>query len=226
MPPPEKNIPNPSEALPDQPVQILNFEDCVVFLNKKGRELYGIHFKVNPADYEIIYKILLYTIRDEVNAPKYGIDLSKGLLLAGPVGCGKSALMRLMNYFHPPQVRYPIKCCRDVCFDFMARGYEALHTYSYQSFVKREGVQIPRTWCFDDLGSESNLKYYGNECNVMGEILLNRYDLFVHRDMITHLTTNLSAAEIEDFYGNRVRSRMRQMFNLISFDKGSKDKRV
>lgn len=36
--------------------------------------------------------------------------------------------------------------------------------------------------------------------------------------MITHATTNLSASELEDYYGNRVRSRMREMFNLIAFD--------
>jgi DNA replication protein DnaC len=42
---------------------------------------------------------------------------------------------------------------------------------------------------------------------------------------MTHVTTNLSASELERFYGDRVRSRMRQMFNLIAFDKDSIDKR-
>ncbi len=35
--------------------------------------------------------------------------------------------------------------------------------------------------CFDDLGTEKNLKYYGNECNVMAEILLSRYDIFTSK---------------------------------------------
>lgn len=43
--------------------------------------------------------------------------------------------------------------------------------------------------------------------------------------MLTHATTNLSAPELKDYYGNRVRSRMREMFNLIEFDGGAKDKR-
>jgi len=67
---------------------------------------------------------------------------------------------------------------------------------------------------------------FGNECNVMGEILLSRYDLFVAKKIPTHLTTNLSASEIERIYGNRVRSRLREMVNLIAFDKGTSDKRV
>lgn len=36
--------------------------------------------------------------------------------------------------------------------------------------------------------------------------------------MITHITTNLSASELEAFYGNRVRSRLREMFNLLIFE--------
>jgi hypothetical protein len=59
----------------------------------------------------------------------------------------------------------------------------------------------------------------------MGEILLSRYDLFLHNKIKTHATTNLNANELEERYGNRVRSRMRQLFNLIAFDKMSIDKR-
>jgi hypothetical protein len=50
----------------------------------------------------------------------------------------------------------------------------------------------------------------------MGEIFLSRYDTFTHPDLSkrlkTHLTTNLSASEIEQFYGNRIRSRLRESF--------------
>jgi DNA replication protein DnaC len=114
-----------------------------------------------------------------------------------------------------------MKSCRDVSFEFIQEGYEVIFRYSRMSFNNSH----PRIYCFDDLGTEQSLKYYGNECNVMGEILLSRYDLFISRDMITHLTTNLSASEIENLYGNRARSRLREMFNLIAFDQSSPDKR-
>jgi len=39
------------------------------------------------------------------------------------------------------------------------------------------------------------------------------------------LITNLAAGEIESIYGNRLRSRMREMFNLFGYDEESKDKR-
>lgn len=37
------------------------------------------------------------------------------------------------------------------------------------------------------------IERYGNDCNVIAEVLLDRYEQFVQRGMITHLTTNLDA---------------------------------
>ena len=101
-------------------------------------------------------------------------------------------------------------------------GYEVITRYSRQSFLYHH----PKTYCFDDLGTENSLKYYGNDCNIMAGILLSRYDLFITQKLITHLTTNLNSSEIEQIYGPRVRSRMREMFNLVSFSNDSGDKRV
>ncbi len=59
----------------------------------------------------------------------------------------------------------------------------------------------------------------------MAEILITRYEQFIENGTVTHITTNLSASEIEKAYGNRVRSRLRQMFNLITFSSETTDKR-
>ncbi|MBL7893622.1 MAG: ATPase [Bacteroidia bacterium] len=197
------------------------FEKCLAFMEKKGKELFGDSFTIYPADYEIIFKLLVYAIGDPKNAVKHNINLNKGILLSGPIGCGKTCLMTLIRYFQPPATRFVVKSCRNISFEFIRDGYEVIHKYSQNSFHNRE----PKTYCFDDLGSENSLKYFGNDCNVMAEILLSRYDLFVTRKLITHLTTNLSASEIEVAYGNRVRSRMREIFNLLAFEKAATDKR-
>lgn len=76
-----------------------------------------------------------------------------------------------------------------------------------------------------NLGIEKNLKLYGNECNVMAEIRLSRYDIFTTKKIQTPITTNLSASEIENAYGNRVRSRLRELCNLIAYGRSSTDKR-
>ena len=56
----------------------------------------------------------------------------------------------------------------------------------------------------------------------MDEILITRYGHIIENNSITHITTNLSASEIENVYGNRLRSRMRNMFNLVSFESNFK----
>ena len=203
----------------------LDFDHCVQFLNQKGQEQFGQHFAIHPADYEIIFKLLVYAIKDQTHAAKFNINLHKGILLSGPVGCGKTTLMTLTNHFYPQQHRFVMKSCREISFEFIKDGYETIQKYTHLSYRKNAQENTVKAYCFDDLGVENSLKYFGNECNVMAEILLSRYDLFVQRKMFTHITTNLSATEIENLYGSRVRSRMREMFNLIAFGRDCRDKR-
>jgi hypothetical protein len=203
-----------------QPTTI-DFNWCLNFLEKRGRELYGQKFKIYEQDHSIIYKLIIYFIGDKPEAEKLGLNLDKGILLTGPVGCGKTTLMNLMRFVPPPERNHLMKSCRDVSFEFIQEGFEVINRYSKMSFNSGH----PKIYCFDDLGAEQSLKYYGNECNIMAEILLSRYDLFVSQKMLTHITTNLSASEIENAYGSRVRSRMREMFNLISFGQVTQDKR-
>lgn len=198
-----------------------SYTEVINWLEAKGIELYGNHFKILETDYPIIYKLIAYFLKDEPTCFQYNINLNKGVLLSGPVGCGKTSLMTLMKFLTPVEYKFIVKPCRDISFEFIKDGYEVIHRYSRGKL----DLLDPKIYCFDDLGLENNLKYYGNECNVMAEILLSRYDLYISRKIQTHITSNLSASEIESQYGNRVRSRMREMFNLIAFDNGIKDKR-
>lgn len=199
----------------------LSYPEIIAWIEKKGIELYGKKFKILETDHEIIYKLIAYFLQDETTCHQYGINLNKGILLTGPIGCGKTSLMNLMKHTAPTGNKFSVKPCRDISFEFIQEGYPIIHKYSIGQLHHTE----PRTYCFDDLGTENNLKYFGNECNVMAEILLSRYDLFISKKLKTHITTNLSATEIEKHYGNRVRSRLREMVNLIAFEKTAQDKR-
>jgi DNA replication protein DnaC len=196
-------------------IRYYNFIQSCKYLQFIGKEKYGPKFKISPSDKEVLYKLLIYVIRDEENCIKHGIDLNKGILLNGPVGCGKTSLMTLLKYFTYPKDNYLIKSSRDIAIEFNDEGYPIIQKYGKSSKI----------WCFDDLGIENNIKHFGNECNTIAEVLLQRYDLLTSQGIVTHATTNLNAEELERLYGNRIRSRLRGMFNLIAFPQTSKDKR-
>ena len=209
---------NPSFDLPFEikdNIRHVDFRKSCLYLQELGRKLFGPKFRIHDSDRELIYKLLVYAIRDEENCVKHDIDLNKGILLLGPVGCGKTSLMTLLNVFIFPNFRYQVKNTRQIATEFNKEGFEIIHRYG-----RREKIL-----CLDDLGVEQSMKHYGNECNTIGEILLHRYDMHVNYEIITHATTNLNAEELEKLYGNRVRSRLRSMFNLISFPMEAKDKR-
>lgn len=198
-----------------------NYPEIIAWLEQKGKMQFGEKFHFRESDLINIQKLTCYFLKDEIMAVNFNLDLSKGILLCGPVGCGKTTLMTLMRHVTQPNYKFIIKTCRDISFEFIKEGYQTIQKYSHGNNSYNEN----KNYCFDDLGVETNLKYYGNECNVMAEIILSRYDIFISKQVITHITSNLSASEIEAAYGNRVRSRLRNMLNLIAFDKDTKDKR-
>ncbi len=193
---------------------IYDFPKILIYLNAKGKLLFGNSFKIFDEDHEIILKLCNYFIKDVKNCEENGIDPDKGILLSGPVGCGKTSLMRLMHHLVPHQRTYTVIPARNIVFGFNHLGYKTIEDYGNGHF-----------FCFDDLGVEPIGRHYGKDCNVMGEILISRHELFLKSKIKTHATTNLNAQELEDLYGNRVRSRMRQLFNLIAFNKNANDKR-
>ncbi len=191
-----------------------DFKSILIYLDAKGKLLFGKNFKIYEEDEVVLYKLCIYFIRDFEACAKLNIDPNKGILLSGPVGCGKTSLMKLLRHIVPHQKSYVLIPARNITFAFNNIGYKTIQEYGNSNF-----------YCFDDLGIEATGRHFGKDCNVMGEILLSRYDLFLQRKIRTHATTNLNAQELEERYGNRVRSRMRQLFNLIAFDKNSHDKR-
>lgn len=196
--------------------QILyDFDKILIYLNAKGRLLFGKNFKIYDENYETIFKLCNYFIKDEANCEKLGIDINKGLLLTGPMDCGKTSLMKLIHYFVPHQKSYEVVPTRNITFAFNHTGYKTIEHFGNNNF-----------YCFTNLGLEPMGNFYGKDCNVIGEIILTRYDLFLNHKVKTHATTSLNAQELEEWYGNRVRTRMREMFNLISFDTKSIDKRA
>eukprot|EP01089_Gocevia_fonbrunei_P021289 TRINITY_DN8207_c0_g1_i1.p2 TRINITY_DN8207_c0_g1~~TRINITY_DN8207_c0_g1_i1.p2 ORF type:complete len:218 (-),score=23.59 TRINITY_DN8207_c0_g1_i1:961-1614(-) len=192
-----------------------DFDKILFYLAAKGKLMFGKKFRIFEEDHEILYKLCNYFIKDELNCKKLGLDLGKGILLSGPVGCGKTCLMRLLRHLAPQERPYEVIPARNITFAFNNIGFKIVEDFGDSKF-----------YCFDDLGVEPTGKFFGKDCNVMGEVLLSRFELLIKYNIRTHATTNLNAQELEERYGSRVRSRMRQLFNLIAFKEDSLDKRI
>jgi len=195
-----------------------DFTNTIQFLEYRGKKLFGEHFKIHAIDYEIILQLVAWLINDIDTCKRYNISRNKGILLSGEVGCGKTSLMKLFASLIPLKRAYKMKPAREITMEFSHHGYDVIHRYS-------RSVRSPKPICFDDIGIEPPMRYFGDPINVVGEILLTRYDLFISKGIQTHITTNLTADELQERYGDRVRSRLREMVNLIAFSPDSLDKR-
>lgn len=192
--------------------------NTIQYLEYRGKKQFGNHFYICTHDYEVIYQVVSWIVNDIEACKKYNISHDKGLLLSGPVGCGKSSLMKLFASLTPLSRTFSIKQSREITMEFSKAGFDVINKYS-------RSTRSPKGICFDDIGIEPPMRYFGDHINVIGEIILSRYDLFVSKGILTHATTNLNAEEIETRYGARIRSRLREMFNLIAFPAEAKDKR-
>jgi DNA replication protein DnaC len=177
-------------------------------------------------NYDVIKMLCEYFGNDEhFTQFGEGFSLQKGLFISGNIGCGKTYLMNLLT--DNLRASYVVKNCRDIASAFAMGGDEAIDKYcNICDYVDRATYKRMRDiypYCFDDLGTEPDKKYYGTDSNVMLEILISRYSKgdFTH----THITTNLSADEPKLRYGSRLTSRFKEMFNFINFPPAATDRR-
>jgi len=176
-----------------------------------------------------IFKLLTAYFSGHKYFTDEGYDSAKGIYLKGPIGTGKTTLMVFFGtYIHKYGVEksksFLTTSTRDISKKYAVDGFKALEIYTKNSFQKKQTgygetpiTSKPIHRCFDDFGLEdSSSKFYGQTSNVMAEVILDRYELYKKYGMLTHFTTNLGGGDdVEAVYGNRVRSRLREMVNVI-----------
>lgn len=164
-------------------------------------------FQIDDRNKDLVNDLFLY-----FHFQKGRLDLRKGLWLEGPVGTGKSTLMQVFSqYLKSLQMGFRVYICSQVTTDYSLTG--DLSRYLDNAGWSSSG---PVPMCFDELGREPlPAKYYGTELNVMQHILHIRYSYWQIAGLRTFVTTNANGNDIERLYGDFIRDRRKEMFNII-----------
>jgi len=192
--------------------EVLDYNQSVKYFISRAKYLLGTQFKLTKEQQPIFEQLVNHSLS----------NLNKGILLAGPVGCGKTTLMKIFS--ENQKSSYAVVPCKKISSLFVSDGFDIIEVnsdpFKVSANMFRQNVYGA---CFDDLGTEEMRVHFGNKVNTMQDIILNRYERVEHG--YTHFTTNLIVDQIKDIYGERAYSRLKEMVVMISFNKNTTDLR-
>lgn len=203
--------------------QTWDFETTKTFMLQRAKHIFKGQFVLDEFNTQIFDLLCYYFSEDPMfvaTAKGIGIqgdvNLNKGIMLAGNFGVGKTWLLKL--FAQNRRQTFYIRSAKDIAADYQANGIAAFEKYLA---LFENPVNDPTTMfqkfsglCIDDMGAEDAKNSYGNKVNVIGDLIEQRYfnELTGH---YFHVSTNMTSSGIEQFYGGRVRSRLRECFNVI-----------
>lgn len=139
-------------------------------------------------------------------------SLNKGIFLCGNFGVGKTWMMQL--FCQNQRQCYFIRNAKDIADEFQDYGEEEVEKRKNAVNDSSVFLQQYSGMCIDDLGTEDIKNHFGNKKNVIGDLIEKKYARG-STGIFLHGTTNLTAEQLKEFYGGRVTSRMREIFNFI-----------
>lgn len=163
---------------------------------------YGKRLIVNDNTLPLMKALAYLLSGDERFETELGYSLKKGLIIRGVSGLGKTHLVKCIA----ENEQNPVK---------------VFSMLEIAAAVKLEGefaIGTTRAIYLDDVGTETvPVKYYGTDINWFKDFIESYYTSGQPFSKVI-LSTNLSFALMEEKYGYRVRSRMKEMFNVIDIE--------
>ena len=145
------------------------------------------------------------------------LDTTKGILLCGPIGTGKSTLMKGLQKYESLVNRYGFAFGRkDLGFSFVSAAEISL-CYAEQGIdgiIRYTQRECATGLCIDELGREPvDAKHFGTNLNVIQTVLQLRYEF--RYECLTYGTTNMGLEDIPQRYGTYIADRCKEMFNIL-----------
>lgn len=154
-------------------------------------------FKLTKENEKLIKQLYYYCTINE----KFEQDLSKGLLIGGTFGVGKTLIMQAL--------------CSVIAL--FGKNIRYIHVKKLQSDILKTGVEQyeKKPLFIDDVGKESReVVDYGTRILPIADLFALRYANY----SLTFATTNYKFETLKEFYGDSIADRLKEMFNLIVLD--------
>jgi hypothetical protein len=182
-------------------LELLKMECSTRLLNRGDEGTFEI-----DEDNSMVIDQLFYYITGNKELFKGSFD--KGIMLQGPIGSGKTILLRGFA---------------GVIGKVLDRMFEYYSAFDVNRLVVRDGIEkySKRPLLIDDLGKEQEvIKDYGTDVRPILELFAARYD----NGAITFVTTNYNGETFAKKYGQQTVDRFIETFNFIQLSGKSRRK--
>lgn len=75
-----------------------DYNEIIPWFRKKASKLIGKEYVISESEKGIIFALVAWMLKDDLVAKEMNFDLNKGILLSGPIGCGKTTLFNILRH--------------------------------------------------------------------------------------------------------------------------------
>ena len=164
-----------------------------------------IHMILEEDDKKYIKTMCYYMARDERLESELGLSLKKGIWVQGTNGQGKTQTVRALS---------KNKCIPISMYNILDI-VDKVKEDGFCTLKELSTCHSNRLIFIDDIGTEESVVNYGTKINWFKEFIEKYYFKQLPFERLI-ITTNSNLDAIEDMYGKRVRSRIIEMFNIVT----------
>ena len=188
----------------DEPKKLISYEEIQKAFSHNAKAICP-EFVIDDSNRDLIHAMQMYFAQNKhfVNAKVKTVNklsLNKGILLMGNYGFGKSILFQIFQRMYLPVLGFKEASTNEISLEYQRRGSDAIRDY------------VKNNWYYDDFGTEEKVSHYEQSKYIMKTVMEERYKQHQAFGWITHASTNCTPEEIGDKYGDRIYSRLYEMF--------------